>query len=199
MRIGQIEDKQKDLTGQLEKIQFDLRQISDKLDRMQVDVDQRFQQAPPSHITTPLPSGTGGTLGTVSSGGAPVTAESLYETAFANIRGEKYEEAEKGFKEFLAQYPTHNLASNAQYWLGESYYVRGDYKQSARLFAQCYQGAPKGSKAEDSLLKLGLSLAKLDKKPDACLSLRQLQKEFGTDGNALQKRGTEEIKKLGCS
>jgi TolA-binding protein len=48
------------------------------------------------------------------------------------------------------------------------------------------------------LLKLGLSLAKIDKKEDACLSLRQLQKEFPGETTPAAKRAVQEMKALNC-
>ena len=90
------------------------------------------------------------------------------------------------------------LAPNAQYWLSETYYVRGDYKESAKMFAQGYQDYPQSPKASDSLLKLGLSLEKLGKKEDACLSFQQLKKEFPGDNVPASRRASQEIKQLGC-
>ena len=125
-------------------------------------------------------------------------ANRLYDSAFADIRESKYEAAEGKFSRFMSMYPSHNLAPNAQYWLAETYYVRGEYAQAARMFAQGYQDYPKGPKAGDSLLKLGLSLAQLGKKEDACLSYQQLKKEFGGVKNTVTSRADQEIKRLGC-
>lgn len=208
VRMTQIEDQQRALTGQLEKINFDLQQLKNRLDRLQADTEQRFQQGGQGGGAAPTPLApaedegsappSGGTLGTLTEGGGNGAAEALYEQSFANIRETKYDQAESGFKDFLARYPHHPLAANAQYWLGETYYVRGDYKQSARVFAQGYQNFPASAKAMDSLLKLGLSLSKLGKKDDACLSLRQLQKEIADEANTLRRRAVQEIKQLGC-
>lgn len=202
VRMSQIEDQQRKLTGQLEKINFDIQQLKERMDRLQTDTEQRFkQQSPPPHDATPTPPTliqppASGTIGTLRDGNG--TAESTYEEAFAAIRDGKYDRAEEGFKKFLSQYPGHPLSSNAQYWLGETYYVRGDYKTAARTFAQNYQDFPQSGKAADSLLKLGLSLSKLGRKDDACLSLHQLQKEFPSDTSPLQKKALAEIKELGC-
>ena len=210
-RMSAIEDAQRKLTGQLEKITFDLQQIKDRADHMQADTDQRFQQlehgpaasttvAPPPVSASAAPAP--GTLGTLSSGsaseGSSGPAETLYEEAFADVRDSKYEEGEAKFKQFLSQYPGHPLSANAEYWLGETYYVRGDYKQAAKTFAQGYQSYPKSGKAEDSLFKLALSLGKMDKRDDACLSLRQMQKDFAGDTGPLHLKAQAEIKQLNC-
>jgi tol-pal system protein YbgF len=210
VRLSQIEDQQRALTGQLEKINFELEKLKASMTRLQADTEQRFQQggqgantAPtpltPASTAAPAEQQGGGTLGALSSSeGNNGPAEALYEDSFSALKDDKYDRAESGFKDFLSQYPGHPLASNAQYWLGETYYVRGDYKQAAKMFAQGYQNFPKSAKANDSLLKLGLSLSKMGKKDDACISLKQLQKEIADAENPLRHRATEEIKQLGC-
>jgi tol-pal system protein YbgF len=210
-RMSQIEDQQRKITGDIEKISHDVEQLKDRLDKMQADTEQRFQQQQPGSTAAPAtapenetaaPSATAGTLGTLSSHGSSETAggpaETLYEDAFAQVRDTNYDAAETKFKQFLTQYPNHPLAANAQYWLGETYYVRGNYKQAAKRFAQGYQDFPKSPKAADSLYKLALSLSKMGNKDDACLSLRQFQKEFQTASGPLARKADQEIKELGC-
>jgi tol-pal system protein YbgF len=211
-RMTSIEEAQQKLTGQLEKINFDLQQIKDRLDHMQADTEQRLQalehgggSAAAASTTTqsssvvapPESSPAEGTLGTMSDGNAG-PAEALYEEAFSDLRDSKYDDADAKFKQFLSQYPGHPLSANAEYWLGETYYVRGDYKEAARTFAQGYQTYPKSGKAEDSLFKLALSLGKMGKRDDACLSLRQLQKDFSGDTGPIHLKAQAEIKQLNC-
>jgi tol-pal system protein YbgF len=210
-RLSAIEDEQRKLTGQLEKINFDLQQIKDRVEHMQADTEQRLQKlehgavAAPAQessvVAPPQPSPAGGTLGTLSEGAEEAghgPAEALYEEAFDDVRDAKYEDGEAKFKQFLSQYPGHPLSANAEYWLGETYYVRGDYKEAARTFAQGYQNYPKSGKAEDSLFKLALSLGKMGKRDDACLSLRQMQKDFSGDTGPLHLKAQAEIKQLNC-
>lgn len=200
-RLTQIEEQQRALTGQIEKLTFDLQKLKDTVARQQADTDQRFQQQQAAPAPTPAPAATEKTeTSSVSGGnfGGNGPAESVYEQAFADIKDAKFSDAESGFKKFLSSYPEHPLAANAQYWLGESYYGRADYKMAAKTFAQGYQTYPKSAKAPDSLLKLGLSLSRLGKKDDACLSLRQLQKDVTDAGNILRQRGDKEIKTLAC-
>ncbi len=216
-RVRVMEEQQRSLIGQVEKLGFDVRQMQEQMQRAQADLDMRFQQAstapaatapvapqaeshPAATVSDDIKSSgnsTGGTLGTLG-GSSATTAEALYEAGFASIREQNFDAAQKTFTDFMAKYPTHTLAGNAQYWLAETYYVRGDYRQAAKLFAKGYQEFPQGQKAPDCLLKLGLSLAKLGKKEDACLSLQQLQKEFPGDSNPVNRRAKQEMTQLGC-
>ena len=126
------------------------------------------------------------------------TPEKAYESAFAQIRDHKYKEAATSFTQFLQQYPDHNLAANAQYWLSETFYVRGEYTEAARQFARGYQKYPKSTKTADNLLKLGLSLARSDKTQEACLTFTQLQQEFAGKADDIVSRSKQEQKRLGC-
>ena len=219
MRIADLETQVRNMTGQIEKQTYDVEQMKIRLDKALADNDLRFSQlergsgsvlpsssssggtslayAPPSTLahdeTTTVVSGSG--TSTVTAEGTP---EQLYESAFALVREGRYEQAEVKFQGFLDRYADHMLAGNAQYWLAETFYVRGDYAKSAKMFAQGYQKYPKSSKAADNLLKLGLSLAKMGKKDDACLSFSQMQKEFSGDTGPVMRRVEQEKKTLGC-
>ena len=122
----------------------------------------------------------------------------VYEAAFALVKDGSYDQAELGLKDFLTRFPDHTLAPNARYWLGETYYVRKDFTQAARIFAEAYQQAPKGPKGPDNLLKLGLSLAGMGNKKDACIALNQLQTEYGGTANPVIDRAGREMKTIGC-
>jgi tol-pal system protein YbgF len=105
--------------------------------------------------------------------------------------------AESGFQSFLDKYRDHSLAGNAQYWLGETYYVQGDYKTAAKSFLTGYQEFPKSRKAADSLLKLGLSLNRLGQKEQACAAYSAVGEKFPKATEA-RKRAQNELKRAGC-
>ena len=125
-------------------------------------------------------------------------AAGLYEQGFGEIKREDYAAAEKSFAQFMKDYPTHALAPNALYWLGETFYVRKDYDKAARAFAEAYQKYPNGPKGADNLLKLGMSLAGKGEKDSACVALAQLRKEYPKGPEPVLKRGEAESATLGC-
>ena len=67
-----------------------------------------------------------------------------------------------------APIPNDPLAGNAQYWIGETYYVRGQYKNAADAFLKGYKKYKSSEKAPDTLLRLGMALAELGQKDAAC-------------------------------
>lgn len=122
----------------------------------------------------------------------------MYDQAFSLVKKRQYDQAQRDFEAFLQRYPEHELAGNAKYWLGETYYVRGEFETAARVFAEGYQQFPKGSKAADNLLKLGLSLEASGKPEDACIALRQLKKENPAGETPVLRRAEQEMTRLGC-
>lgn len=126
------------------------------------------------------------------------TPEALYDQAFSFMKARQYEKADALFNDFITRYPNHSLVNNARYWRGETFYVRGQYEAAARLFAEGYQKDPKGSKGPDNLLKLGVSLAGIGKKEDACLTFDQLAKEYSAAPAPILDRTETERRRLGC-
>lgn len=131
-------------------------------------------------------------------GGTGDAAASAYENAFSLLKNSNYEAAGQGFEKFIAQYPDHALVGNAQYWLGETYYVRGQYESAARIFAEGYQQFPNGAKAADNLLKLSMSLGAMGSTADACVALAQLKKEFSSGVGPVLRRADQEASRLNC-
>lgn len=121
-----------------------------------------------------------------------------YNYAYKLLVQSDYADAEAAFREFLGAHPQDALAGNAQYWLGETYYVRQQFEPAAQAFLQGYQGYPKGAKAPDSLLKLGMSLSAMKKNPEACAALGQLGKEFASAPPHVKDAATRERSKIGC-
>ena len=124
--------------------------------------------------------------------------EDQYQFARAYLVRGDYAGAEGLLREFVSVHPRHQRAGNAQYWLGETYYVRQNYLEAARMFAEGYQHYPESDKAPDNLLKLGLSLVNLDRSDDACITLTRLTTEYGNAPANILRRAGREQQRLGC-
>lgn len=132
-------------------------------------------------------------------GTAKDSPTAAYESAFTMLRNQDYAGAQSAFDTFIKQNPDHQLVPNAMYWLGETYYVRNDFDRAVRIFAEAYQKYPKGAKAPDNLLKLGMSLAGQGKTKDACIALGQLKKEYPAGAAPVLSRGEQEMTRLNCA
>lgn len=129
---------------------------------------------------------------------APPSPQHDYEAALEMYRLGSYAEAEKAFRGFIAQYPKDPLASNAAYWMGESYFTRGKYQDAVGTFADGYQKYPTGAKAPDTLIELGRSLDKLGRKADACAAFAQFKAKFPNAAPATKRQALQETTRLKC-
>jgi len=122
----------------------------------------------------------------------------LYETAYGYLLQRDYGAAESAFDEFLRRHPNDPLAGNAQYWLGESLYVRGQYRAAAGAFLKGYQTYGKSAKAPESLLKLAMSLQRLGQKDAACSSFNELSTRFPSAPSHVKSTAQTERQRAGC-
>ena len=137
--------------------------------------------------------------------GAPATGEAeeaspkqLYETAYGYLLQRDYGAAEAAFDAFLKHHPNDPLAGNAQYWLGESLYVRGQYRAAAGAFLKGYQSYSRSAKAPESLLKLAMSLQRLGQKDAACSSYGELSAKFPNAPPHVKASAQLERQRAGC-
>ena len=78
-----------------------------------------------------------------------------YQAAFNLLKDGQYDRAIVAFQKFLVAYPDSSLADNAQYWLGEAYYVNKAYPEAQAAFQRVVDKYPQSRKLGDALLKIG--------------------------------------------
>jgi len=127
------------------------------------------------------------------------TPQQQYEYARNLLVQQDYAGAERSFAAFVNTHPDDALAGAAQYWLGETFYLRANYDAAARAFAEGYQKYPKGSKAADSLLKLGMSLIQLNRKKDACTLFKELDQRYPDAATNVKQAVQRERQRAGCA
>ncbi|WP_431854191.1 tol-pal system protein YbgF [Azospirillum sp.] len=226
VRLQRLERAVSELTGRYEESTYQSNQLKDRLERLNADIDFRLQQlekgggaggagavaaaapekAPEKPAAAPAAGQLGSTKPTEKPAAGPqvaalpanATPDKQYEHAFEQLRNGHYDVAEKEFSTFIAKNKAHNLTGSAQYWLGETYYVRNRFGEAAASFGEVLQKYPKGNKAPDALLKLGLSLASLNKKTEACTALGQMNKMYPDAAPSVKRRSEMERKKLNC-
>lgn len=128
----------------------------------------------------------------------PIAVKQAYETAYGYMLQQDFGAAESAFNDFLTRYPSDQLAGNAQYWLGETYYARGQFKPAAAAFLKGYQTYGRSSKAPDSLLKLSMSLNRMGQKDAACSSLSELSTRFPAASPDVKAKAVSEKQRMGC-
>ena len=122
-----------------------------------------------------------------------------YKFAMNIMKSGDFEKAEIAFKEFVDAHAKHELAGSAQFWYGETFYIRQLYEDAAVAFLDGYQKYPNSPKAPENLLKLGVTLAELGETEQGCKMIANLKKAYPkTDASILQKSSYEK-KRFNCA
>ncbi len=196
--VQQIQETLRGLAGRIDDLEFGQRRLSEQLS----DLEARFVAQTASGNAV---DGTGfeGDPGTGESGQIgflpPGSEVDQYNYVFSLLRKADYEAVDSAFKEFIAVHPESELVGNAWYWLGSTHFVRERFHDAAVAFLKGYQHDPDGPKAANSLLKLGVTLARLDKNEESCATFRELADKFPDAGEAVLGQAMEEATAAGCT
>ncbi len=117
----------------------------------------------------------------VQSQSAPSTAaaeKAAYDNAFQALKELRYADAAQLFQDFRNTYPNSEYADNAQYWLGESYYVTRNYDIALNAFQALIDDYPQSSKVADALLKIGYTHYELEQWDRARAALTQVESDY---------------------
>jgi tol-pal system protein YbgF len=167
-----------EVSNQLEALRSDVRAMHNDVDQlsnalesgrkqqrdMYADLDQRLKnlEARGGAAAAPSAAPPAGAAAAVAPAAAAAGASSdfgedktSYQTAFNLLKDGQYDRAIAAFQKFLVSYPDSSLADNAQYWLGEAYYVNKSYPEAEAAFQRVIDKYPQSRKLADALLKIG--------------------------------------------
>jgi len=168
-----------------------LKQVEQHLTALRTSAAQRIEQAPVVAEATPLPQAVPApvpapAVETVPSSTAAVTPRAenrsaalmadreSYERTLTRFKDGDLEGARQGFAEFLTQHPHSDLAPNARFWLGESYYGKKDYSRAIDAYDQVQLNHPASEKVPAALLKKGYAYLALKDRKKAASALKQV-------------------------
>ena len=128
-----------------------------------------------------------------------VSIAEQYKYAMNIMKSGDFEKAEIAFKEFVDTHSKHELAGSAQFWYGETFYIRQLYEDAASAFLEGYQKYPNSPKAPENLLKLGVTLAELGEIEQGCKMIVNLKKAYPKTDAAILQKSSYEKKRFNCS
>lgn len=136
-------------------------------------------------------------------GGRPATpaslpaADVLYSSAYRDITGGNYDLAKKEFQDYVKYYSGTELASNAEFYLGEIAYLKKSYKEAVADYDRVLQDYPNSFKLASARVKKGLALLALDQRAAGIRELREVIREYpGTDE---AKLAASRLRQIGAS
>jgi len=134
---------------------------------------------------------------TAPAGAPPPSADVLYSDALRDLTGKRNDLAAEEFSDYLKYYPDTDLASNAQFYLGEIAYSEGKYADAVTAYTKVIDNYPKSFKLASAHLKKGLALLELGQKTAAVRELRAVVRLFpNTDED---RRARAKLKELGVT
>jgi tol-pal system protein YbgF len=179
-----------ELSQQLQALQTEVRSLRGSLEELQNQADksktqQRDLYADIDRRMKALEAGTAGGAGEAAAvgGGSALLVptgsdRANYQAAFDLLKAGEYEKATAAFQQFLVAFPQSALADNAQYWLGESYYVTRKYTDALKAFRVVVDRYKESRKLPDAWLKIGYCQYELKNWSAARDALTRVGKDF---------------------
>ena len=201
-RLDTMSTQVQGLSDNLEEIKSRLGKLNQQLVYVQNSVqsiDARLAGGNP----TGAPSGAGaagpaapGAAAAPSSSPAP-SANTLYSNAYSDLNAGKYDLAWSEFRDYLKYFGDTELASNAQFYLGEVAYAQKNYDQAVTQYDKVLTNYPKSFKLAPAHLKKGMALIELNQKTAGVKELREVVKRY--PGTEEERRARAKLKELGVA
>lgn len=136
------------------------------------------------------------------SASAPATppvpsADTLYDTALRDFTTGKYDLARQQFSDYLKYYSDTQLAGNAQFYIGETYYQQKDYQRAVAEYDKVLTNYPKSYKLAAAQLKKGYALLELNDRAGGIRALRAVIRDHANSEEARLARAR--LRRLGVS
>jgi tol-pal system protein YbgF len=200
-RLDEVQGNMRELRGRIEEVEHSGEALSKQQRDLYSDLDKRMAAfgsggaaAGAAGAAAGAATGAAAARGEADKGAGEAVGsnepssveQAVYNQAFDALKAGSYSTAITGFRDFLKTYPGSALAENAQYWLGEAYYVNHDYDGAAGAFRTVLKKWPDSQKAPDALLKLGFTQYAQKQYPAARATLDEVTKKYpGTDSAKL--------------
>ena len=198
LSVGQKLDQMSEDFRAVRESVLDMNTRMGKLDAKMADLQNLVNtiKTPP-----PPPPGDNGTAATIpTQSAAPpagVSADMLYTSGVRDVNGGKMDIALNEFNDFLKYFPNAQFAPNAQFYIGDIYYRRGDFQNAIQAFDAVLERFPDGNKTPDSHYMKGRSFQGLGKNDAAAVEYREVIRRYPDSDLAAQSRA--KLKELGLS
>jgi len=181
------------LSESLDEAKSRIGKLGEQLTQTQ-NIIQTLSTPPQPAATTPgaTPAGPGGDVKPQPTVPDP---DSLYNSGLTDYNGGQYDLAIQAFQDYLHYYGETDRASNAQFYIGDSYYIQKKYKNAIAEYDKCVERYPQGNKAPEAQLRKGFALLELGEKSAGARELRSVIAQYPNSHEAELAR--QRLRKLG--
>ncbi|MBE0501313.1 MAG: tol-pal system protein YbgF [Desulfuromonadales bacterium] len=173
------------LSGRYEEGVHERKQLHELLTMIRSEQElklARIEERLAAQTTAVPPLNAGGQRGSAEPG---TGAEEQYEKALQLIQNEnRFSDGRKALQLFLRDYPQHELAVNAIYWIGEAYYGEKQYEKAILQFQDVIHKFSKHTKASAAMFKQGLAFGALGDKGMEKTLLQKVVSEYPQSAEA---------------
>jgi tol-pal system protein YbgF len=211
-RLDTMSTQLQGLSDNLEEIKSRVGKLNQQLVDLQSSVqsiDARLAGGAP--LSTPagappatVPSGSASAVPPISTpitaapaGGPAPSADTLYSNGLRDITSGKYDLANSEFEDYLKYYGDTDLASNAQFYLGEIAYAQKNYDRAVGEYDKVLNNYPKSFKLAPARYKKGMALLELGQKNSGVKELREVVKRY--PGTEEERRARAKLKDMGVA
>jgi tol-pal system protein YbgF len=208
-RLDTMSTQVQGLSDNLEEIKSRLGKLNQQLVDLQSavqSIDAKVSGAVPANTApggsaSPKPGDansapSGNAVAPASASPAP-SADMLYSNGLRDITSGKYDLARQEFLDYLKYYSDTDLASNAQFYLGEIAYTQKQYQDAVSEYDKVLTQYPKSFKLAPARLKKGLALLELGQKTPGVRELREVVRRY--PGTEEERRARAKLKELGVA
>jgi tol-pal system protein YbgF len=202
-RLDTMSTQVQGLSDNLEEIKSRIGKLNQQLVDLQNSVqaiDARLAGGTPTTTpgaTSPTGAAPPPNPNPASPSGPPPSADTLYSNGLRDITSGKYDLANSEFQDYLKYYADTDLASNAQFYLGEIAYSQKQYDQAVTEYDKVLTNYPKSFKLAPARLKKGMALIELNQKSAGVRELREVVKRY--PGTEEERRARAKLKDLGVA
>ena len=189
-----LSDNMQDVQARVAKLSQQLTDVQNLLQSIDARVSGGSTTSP---TAVNSPSGNPDSAAAPSAAPAPISADTLYQNGLRDLTGGKYDLARQEFSDYIRNFPSNDLASNATFYLGEIAYAQDDFKGAITSYDNVLANYPKSFKLPASLLKKAMAELELGLKASGIRDLREVERRFAGSDEA--KRAQAKLRELGAT
>ncbi|MGB2621011.1 MAG: tol-pal system protein YbgF [Candidatus Acidiferrum sp.] len=204
-QVQGLSDNLEEIKSRLGKLNQQLVDLQSAVQNVDAKISGNAPTTTPTSNTTPMsstvpPSPTGAVSSPAAASPASLatpapSADMLYSNGLRDITSGKYDLARQEFQDYLKYYNDTDLASNAQFYLGEIAYSQKQYQDAVSEYDKVLTNYPKSFKLAPAQLKKGMALIELGQKTSGVRELREVVRRY--PGTEEERRARAKLKELG--
>jgi tol-pal system protein YbgF len=204
-QVQGLSDNVADLQARLGKLDQKLTDIQNGLQNIDSKLASPAPASTPAPMGAPMSAPTGVPPAQPTAGAGPMavnapppaSADVLYSNGLRDVNGKHYDLATEEFQDYLKYYGDTDLASNAQFYLGEIAFMQSQYQQALEAYNKVVEKYPKSFKTASARMRKGYCLVELGQKAAAVRELRAVVRQY--PGSDEAKRSAAKLREMGVA